>query len=152
MSESSAADLLLSALSDAGWAPIHAMARLLGDYLGTSPEVLDPRDSLGRAHALRSALPRRRGERTGIVIASDPVQLNAVFHPGVRRRRYRRLVGWVLDSFWTERIPRAARSGDLRRDLRDGSAGRPGLGRRRSAPCGGAALGRGCPRHQGCGR
>lgn len=111
MNYSEEIDLILAVPDDVGWAPIAAMADLLGHYVGAAPITVNATKSIGKTVSVRGLLPRLRGGgRQAIVIASDPGQLNAILQPRFLVRRYRRIVGWVIDSFWVDRIPFVARS------------------------------------------
>ena len=95
-----------------GWGPIAELAQLAARTLGADlVRAPMPASYEGNRlrHRLRAALPRRRGrERDVLVIAPHPGALyTAVTH---QRAGVRRLHAWVIDSFWWEWIPRAARS------------------------------------------
>lgn len=94
-----AADVFLAVPADAGWEPVRRMARLLSSYLGTEPIELDPSAAHRTGVKLQGLVPRLpAARRTGIVIASDPGQLNAVLQRAWGVRRYGRLVGWAGSS------------------------------------------------------
>ena len=72
----------------------------------------DPSASLKPATKILARVPRIRGKgRTAIVIASDPGQLYAIAQPRLVARRYAEIYGWVIDSFWDDRIPAIATNG-----------------------------------------
>ncbi|MDU0348248.1 glycosyltransferase [Actinomyces sp. MRS3W] len=95
-----------------GWGPITAMAGLAARLLGAELLVL-PDAPQSRVEKLSLLVPRRRGDETLIVIAAVPEHLNAIVRlPGVRRR-FRAVAGWVIDCWWTDRIPVAVTRGRL---------------------------------------
>ncbi len=102
-------DIILAVPSGPGWAPIHEMARLMASYLDARIVTPDPSASLKPATKILARVPRIRGKgRTAIVIASDPGQLYAIAQPRLVARRYAEIYGWVIDSFWDDRIPAIA--------------------------------------------
>jgi hypothetical protein len=106
-------DLLLTIVYDeppgVGWHPITHMATLLSELFEAELVTV----SLGRlANAwvrLTSIGPRRRGRDTCLVIAGAPRNLNALLLSSYWLRGYGHVAGWVIDSFWVERIPFALR-------------------------------------------
>ena len=105
-------DIILAVPSGPGWAPIHEMARLMASYLDARIVTPDPSASLKPATKILARVPRIRGKgRTAIVIASDPGQLYAIAQPRLVARRYAEIYGWVIDSFWDDRIPAIATNG-----------------------------------------
>jgi hypothetical protein len=96
----------------AGWHPITHMVRLLVDVFGAELVTVP----LSRpANAWRRFIglgPRRRGRGTCLVVAAEPRHLNTLLQGGYWLRGYRHVVGWVIDSFWTDRIPNAVRHRD----------------------------------------
>lgn len=95
-----------------GWGPITAMARLLAPLLEAQLIEVEDR-SLSRAARLRALGPRLRGGDTLLVIAAVPEMLTFIgLVPGIRRR-YGTVVGWVIDSWWTDRIPGSVTRGRL---------------------------------------
>lgn len=104
-------DVYVAVPKEPGWAPIVSMAELLCTYLKTEPTPLNVRSSLSRATKLLSLCPRsKRGNKQALVIAYDPGQLNAIAQSSLFLKRYSDIYGWVIDSFWSERIPRIARA------------------------------------------
>ena len=98
-------DIILAVPSGPGWAPLHEMARLMASYLDARIFTPDPSVSLKPAAKILARLPRIRGKgRTAIVIASDPGQLYAIAQPRLATRRYAGIYGWVIDSFWDDRM------------------------------------------------
>lgn len=63
----------------------------------------------GRIAKLGALRPRRRRGETCLVIAPQPGHLQALLAVDHWRRGYDHVVAWVIDSFWTERIPFLAR-------------------------------------------
>ena len=104
-------DILVAVPSGAGWAPLHAMAELLARYTGGTVHTVDVGASLSKETKLLARLPRLKGgSKRCLVIASDPGQLYAVAQRSYVFRRYGAIYGWVIDSFWDDRIPKIARS------------------------------------------
>ena len=105
-------DIIVGVPESAGWAPIHEMARLMASYLDARIVTPDPSASLTPATKILGRLPRiPGGGRTALVIASDPGQLYAIAQPRLAARRYAGVYGWVIDSFWDDRIPTIATNG-----------------------------------------
>jgi len=105
-------DIIVGVPEGAGWAPIHEMARLMASYLDARIVTPDPSASLTPATKILGRLPRiPGGGRTALVIASDPGQLYAIAQPHLAARRYAGVYGWVIDSFWDDRIPAIATNG-----------------------------------------
>lgn len=92
-----------------GWDPVSLMARLLAHCL--SAELVQvPHDATdSRARRALGMAPRRRGADVTIVVAPQPVHLAAVLDAHHWIRGSRIVAGWVIDAFWTDRIPRMAR-------------------------------------------
>ena len=95
-----------------GWGPITAMARLAARLLDADLVTLDdaPRPWWTRVAALG---PRLRGADALLVVAANPEHLAwAATVPGIRHR-FGTVVGWVIDCWWTDRIPLAVVRGHL---------------------------------------
>lgn len=104
-------DILVAVPSGAGWAPLHAMAELLARYTNSTIHTVDVCASLNAETKLLARLPRiKSGQNKCLVIASDPGQLYAVAQRSYVFRRYGAIYGWVIDSFWDDRIPKIAKS------------------------------------------
>lgn len=104
-------DVYVAVPEEPGWTPILSMAKLLCGYLKTQPIMLDTGSSLSRTTKFLGMLPKvKSGDRQAIVIAYDPGQLNAIAQKNLIFKQYSACYGWVIDSFWSERIPRIARS------------------------------------------
>ncbi len=96
-----------------GWATVDLLAQLTARLIGASLVRLDGTRGYSRSLVLRGLLPRVRHPAggPGIVIAPHPGHLNAVLTGVPLRSGHSHLSAWVIDSFWTERIPRLARRG-----------------------------------------
>lgn len=93
-----------------GWAPLVRMAVLAAECLGGRLIEYDRPDGYGRTQIYRGAVSRpRSGARSCLVIAPEPTHLHAATELGVWNSRYSSVVGWVIDSFWHDRVPRIAR-------------------------------------------
>jgi hypothetical protein len=94
-----------------GWHPITHMVRLMVELFDAELVTVP----LGRAaNAWRRATalgPRRRGRDTCLVVAAEPRHLNSLLHADYWLRGYGHVAGWVIDSFWVERIPQSVRRG-----------------------------------------
>jgi hypothetical protein len=88
-----------------GWHPITWMVRLLAELLEAELVVVPltrPSNAWRRGADLG---PRRRGRETCLVVAPQPRYLNALLTRDYWIRGYGHVAGWVIDSFWVERIP-----------------------------------------------
>ncbi len=82
---------------------VHLSARLLGGevhQLGGFPSMA--RQALGM-------LPRRTGRDDCLLICPEPYALTYVLGMDHLLRGHRRVVAWIVDSFWDDRIPHVAR-------------------------------------------
>lgn len=103
-------DVIMARPPDQGWDPLIRMARLAAEWFGGSIVELDSPYHYGRRQVASRFLPRRRSRGHCLLIAPQPVHLNAVLDPAVRRMGYTSIVAWVIDSFWHDELPRVARS------------------------------------------
>lgn len=104
-------DLYVATPGGPGWAPVENMGNLLGRYLGVTPIQVDNKASLTKLTKILGALPRLSSQqRVAVVVACDPGQLNTIAQARYLTNRYSAIYGWVIDSFWDDRIPRIARS------------------------------------------
>lgn len=94
-----------------GWAPVELLARLLAECLGAELVTMSTRPRMDRVRRATGALPPRRSSGTCIVIAPQPAHLGSLLTPRYLLQGYDRVVGWVIDSFLDDRIPRMARQG-----------------------------------------
>jgi hypothetical protein len=105
--------LVVNAVPDApGWEPIHDMIGLAGRVFDSTVVTLVRRDHAWTskvACALKSRLRATDGEDC-VIVCAGPTDLLAVVGMYSWRRRFRRVHAWVIDSFWTERIPRFLRA------------------------------------------
>lgn len=93
-----------------GWGPILSMGRLVAELLEAELIEVD-QSSLTVPERVAERLPRRRGDDVLLVVSPVPEHLRlAVRVPGLRRR-FRTVVGWVIDCWWTQRIPASVRAG-----------------------------------------
>lgn len=84
---------------------VEQAARLFGAHLVTTIATRD----YSRLVTSLALLSSRRGGGTCLVVAPQPAQLNAILTVPGFLRGFDRVVGWVIDSFWDDRIPRVAR-------------------------------------------
>jgi hypothetical protein len=94
-----------------GWASVEVMARLLASILDADFVRLETRPRSDRARRATGILPRRRATGTCYVIAPQPAHLGSVLGPAHFLKGYERVVGWVVDSWLTDRVPRMAGQG-----------------------------------------
>lgn len=95
-----------------GWHPITHMVRLLVELLEAelvTVPVSRPANALRR---LAGYGPRRRGRDTCLVVAAEPRHLDTLLEPAYWLRGYAQVAGWVIDSFWVDRIPYSVRHRD----------------------------------------
>lgn len=92
-----------------GWDTVTLLARLAARLL--EAELVETRLDREPSRLAKSAalLPRRHGDQACLVIAAQPGHLQALLRPGTWTRGYSHVSAWVIDSFWTERIPLLAR-------------------------------------------
>jgi hypothetical protein len=92
-----------------GWHPITHMVRLLAELLEAELEIV-PLTRAGNAWRRVAAFgPRRRGRGTCLVVAPAPAHLNTLLRRPYWWRGHEHVAGWVIDSFWVERIPASVR-------------------------------------------
>lgn len=92
-----------------GWATVELQAALMARLFEASLVRLDASGGYSKAALTAGLFPRRRRSGFALVIAPAPAHLNAVLSLHALRRAHEYVAGWVVDSFWTERIPRIAR-------------------------------------------
>lgn len=92
-----------------GWDTVSGLARLCAHLLEADLVQVPHAAIAGRVRRASGMIPRRRGVDVTLVIAPQPVHLNAV----LSRRHWwpgsQVTAAWVIDSFWTDRIPHLAR-------------------------------------------
>jgi hypothetical protein len=91
-----------------GYHCVFYMARLAAELLDGELIVLHPRD-IALTHKLMTVLPRGHHGIDCLLICPSPGCLSSFLQITDWRHKYRTLIAWVFDSFWTERIPRFAR-------------------------------------------
>ena len=93
-----------------GWATIALLSRLTAELLEAELSVVPLRPGPGVLRRASVLVPRRRGGEDCLVIAPVPGALNALASFDHLLRGHRQVAGWVIDSFWHERIPAIART------------------------------------------
>ena len=88
-----------------GWHPVTHMVRLLAGVLDAELVVVPLRKPAMIWRRLASLGPRRRGRGTCLVVAADPRQLDTLLRTDYWLRGYEQVAGWIIDSFWVDRIP-----------------------------------------------
>lgn len=91
-----------------GYHCVYYMARLAAELLNAELVVLPPGNAT-RIQKLMTLLPRGDRGVDCLLICPSPGCLATLLQIPDWRRKYRTLVGWVFDSFWTEHIPKFAR-------------------------------------------
>src|SRR3954454_7290669 len=90
-----------------GWHPITHMVRLLARLLDAELLEVSVTRGVVRRRQLFAVTPRRRGGGTCIVIAAEPRHLLLLVNHDYLFRGHATVAGCMIDSFWTDRIPRA---------------------------------------------
>ncbi len=104
-------EIILAVPDEVGWQPIYKMVNLLSGYFNSKCLSVELRKSLRNSTKLLSLVPRRKnGDTVALLIAYDPGQLNAIANSYFFRKRYKKIYAWVIDSFWTDRIPLIAKN------------------------------------------
>jgi len=83
---------------------VHYMARLAAELLGGELLVLQIAH-VGWLQKTLALLPRSHGSTDCLLICPSPYDLCRLLQVANWRQRYRKIVGWVFDSFWTQFIP-----------------------------------------------
>jgi hypothetical protein len=90
-----------------GWHPVTHMVRLLAKLLDAELVEVPRTRGSARRRQLLSVAPRRRGHGTCLVVAAEPRQLLLLLDHAYLFHGHDVVAGWVIDSFWLERMPRA---------------------------------------------
>ncbi len=106
--------LIGSIPAEVGWSSIHHMLALASSCFGTPLVNLQqqPFPSMTR-RLLGSLPPHRTRDPDGpvcLLIGAAPGDLARVFDVAGWRTRFSSIVAWVIDSYWTEWIPRSIRA------------------------------------------
>lgn len=91
-----------------GWATVRLLAELLASCLDAELVVTSTRPRIDRLRRATGQAPRRNGSGTCVVVAPQPAHLGSLMDAHYLLRGYDRVVGWVIDSFLDDRIPRMA--------------------------------------------
>ena len=92
-----------------GWAPISHMVAMACHCLEASLHDLSA-SAPSRLKRLRAVLaaPPKGGSGADIFIARNPFEIDRILaHPAFQERRAARVL-WVIDSFWTDQLPKPA--------------------------------------------
>ncbi len=92
-----------------GWHPITYMVRLAAELLEAETLLLEAHQAPSFLQKVLATIPRRRGAEGCLVVCSNSRELETLLLVRGLRQRFRRIVAWVIDSFWTEWIPRWTR-------------------------------------------
>lgn len=109
---SSELHVLLLRQEGQGWGPVTTLASVTARLAGTALHVAPVGPPASKIRLLRhastatvkAAIARSR-DADLLVIAPVPGALNDVLLDTTLRSKYRNVMAWVIDSFWTERIP-----------------------------------------------
>ena len=89
-----------------GWVPLIYMATLMAELAGTQVDFACNRPSLLNALTCAVSSRRRNSSKPDLfIIASGPNKLRVVASINGWQKDYNRCFAWIVDSFWTERIP-----------------------------------------------
>jgi hypothetical protein len=92
-----------------GWHPVTHMVRLLAELLGAELVTVSTNRPANVVRRCAALSPRRRGHGICLVVAAAPGHLNTLLTGWYWLRGHGHVAGWVIDSFWVERIPYVAR-------------------------------------------
>jgi len=94
-----------------GWYTVTHLSRIATRLLEAEHiEVFEEVSGISKFQKILSRGPRRRGgSESCLVIAPTPGHLYALVSADYFRSRFEQVFGWVIDSFWEERIPAVAR-------------------------------------------
>lgn len=95
-----------------GWHPITHMVSLLVELLDAELVIVPLRRPANLSRRFAGLGPRRRGRGTCLVVAAEPRHLNTLLRNDYWLRGAEHVAGWVIDSFWVDRIPHAVRHRD----------------------------------------
>lgn len=104
-------DIVYVKSAGSGWGPVEQMAHLAARLLGGTLVVVPDPGRRSAGTRIAPLIPRRRGQHRDLLfIVGHPEQLSYAARwthwcPG-----YRHSAAWVVDSFWTDRLPRIARN------------------------------------------
>ena len=93
-----------------GWFPITHMVELLARLSGAELVRVPFDHRYSALDKLAGLAPRRRGREDLVVVCPQPGHLQALVEAGPWWSGYRSVTGWVIDSWWDERIPQLARA------------------------------------------
>lgn len=85
------------------------MVRLLAELLAAKLVTVPINRTANAGRRLAAPAPRRRGRGTCLVVAASPRHLGTLLRTDYWLRGYEHVAGWVIDSFWVDRIPGVAR-------------------------------------------
>jgi hypothetical protein len=91
-----------------GYHCVYYMARLAADLLNGELVVLRHR-KIALIDKVMTILPRSDHGLDCLLICPSPADLSSILQIINWRQKYRMLIAWVFDSFWTQNIPRFAR-------------------------------------------
>ncbi len=95
---------------DRGWQPIMHMVRIAAESLEAELLLIDHRRRPTRSQQVRALVPRGRGDETCLVVCRYPTDLPSLLLVPGWRKRFRATAAWVIDSYWTDRLPRLVRN------------------------------------------
>ena len=96
-----------------GWSPIVYMVRLCAELFDAELIILKNSADYNVLQKLLALAPRRRGSNSCLLIAGGPLQLRSLLQIEGWRRRFVQVAGWIIDSCWTDLIPRIVRYGNI---------------------------------------
>lgn len=97
-----------------GWGPVTELATLVSRLWETSPTFIHPRREYSSPRKALAMLPRVGGSASPLLaIVSHPGDLLALANAAVLGGRFSAVAGWIIDSFWDDRLPLFARRGHI---------------------------------------
>ncbi len=85
------------------------MVCLAAEVFGAELVVIDPDRTPNRLQQLGAVFSHRRGAESCLVVCPYPWDLPSLLLVEGWTRRFRTTVAWVIDSFWTDRLPKISR-------------------------------------------
>lgn len=101
--------LYVSPSADGGWGPVTHLAQMAARVFGAQLTTFHPETEFSRLQRYSALLPRWSSGSARLSIVSNPGDLVALRSLRVLEPRRRVEAVWIIDSFWSDRIPRFAR-------------------------------------------
>jgi hypothetical protein len=98
---------------DIGWGPINHMVRVAAEAFGAHLVVIDRERRPTTLQQLSAIFSHSRGAESCLVVAPDPYDITFFLLVDGWRTRFRSMAAWIIDSFWTNRLPWLSRHARL---------------------------------------